>query len=210
MEKTKDELIKDVNQKLSEINQMEETSKLLTDNSNEFLILDKLYRVHKPTASEKDEINKERMKKYISFLNDPMYLFRKQLVDMLKKKGVDIVKMEEETQKLFNKEKELLKKLAIATITADIDPLKKEIEEVRYEARKLFFQIEEYLQYCIEKQLEDVVRFYTLYLVLEVRENQVNFERKYRTYEDFQNADDDLLLGRAAQVLAALVYENGI
>ena len=207
--KTKEEIMVDVNEKLKELNEMERTAELLKSNVNEFIVGETTYKVHKPTAREKDELNKERMKKYIEFLNDSSYLFRDQLAQLLKKKGVDIAAMEKESLRIHANEKELLKRLAKITIKQDVEALKEQIIQVRLESQELFLKKEDYLRYCIEKQLEDFVRFYVLYQVLEIK-NGETWEKAYKSYEDFQKADDDLLLGRAAQVLSYMIYNDGL
>ena len=208
MEKTKEDLIKDVTQKLVEINAIDQTASLVKNNVGEFKYKDSTYRVRKPVAFEKEEIDVHQMKKYVEFLQNPSYLFRKQIVDYLKKKGIDIVKMESDAQQLYKSEKELLKVLALTTMKKEIDNLEAQINTIRYEAQKLFLEKEELLKYCIEKQLEDAVRFYLLYLVLEIK-NDDKWEKYYKTYQDFEKADDDVMLGRATQILSTLVYSDG-
>jgi hypothetical protein len=46
-----------------------------------------------------------------------------------------------------------------------------------------------------------------LYLVLEVK-NGETWEKVYKTYSDYENSDDEILLGRATQILAGLVYND--
>lgn len=209
MDENKQAIMADVTKKMAQLSEMEQMSEFLKSNVHEFLYKEKTYRVHKPSSIEKDEINKERMKKYIAFLQDDAYIFRKQLVALLKKKAIDIPKMEEEAHKIYVQEQALHKRLAKTEIEADLEPLKKKIEELREKANEIFVQKEEFLRYCIEKQLEDFVRFYILYVVLEVK-NGETWERVYKTYAEFEAADEDLLLGRAAQVLAVLVYNDNL
>ena len=207
MEQPKEELIKEMNTKLAQLQELEQAEILLKNNVNEFICNKKTYRVHRPLAFEKDLINKRRMEKYIEFLNNPSYLFRKQLIMLLENKGVNITAMEQLGQTLYNEEKELLKRLAQTSMEPDITTLKEQIQECRDAQKSNFIECEELQKYCIEKQLEDVVRFYVLFLVLEVKNGEV-WERAYKTYEDFEKSDDDLMLGRAAQVLAVLLYND--
>lgn len=207
MDETKQAIMEDVTRKMAQLQDMEQMTDFLKSNVQEFRYKEATYRVHKPNAVEKDALAKERMKKYISFLQDDAYMFRKQLVDLLKKKGVDISKMEQDAKQLYLKEQELHRKLAKTEIEKDVEALKKTIQEFREKASDIFVQKEEYLKYCIEKQLEDFVRFYLLYLVLEVKNGEA-WERVYKAYEEFEAADDDLLLGRAAQVLAVIIYHD--
>lgn len=203
----KEQLTEAMTKKLGELQELEETQDLLRDNVNEFRFKEKLYRVNRPVAWQKDQCTKERMKKYISFLQDPQYLFRKQLIILLADKGVDVLAMEKYAQKLFNEEKELLKRLSQTTIEPDLTNLKKDIQNLRNLQNENFMEREDLLKYCIEKQLEDFCKFYLLYLVIEVK-NGENWEKKYKTYEEFQNADDDIMLGRAAQILAFLIFHD--
>ena len=207
MEQPKEELIKEMNTKLAQLQELEQAESFLKNNVNEFICNKKTYRVHRPLAFEKDLINKRRMEKYIEFLNNPSYLFRKQLIMLLENKGVNITAMEQLGQTLYNEEKELLKRLAQTSMEPDITALKEQIQECRDAQKSNFIECEELQKYCIEKQLEDVVRFYVLFLVLEVKNGEV-WERAYKTYEDFEKSDDDLMLGRAAQVLAVLLYND--
>jgi len=207
VKQTKEQITAEMTKKLSELQQLEETQDLLRSNINEFVFKEQTYRVHRPVAWEKDQCNKERMKKYIEFLQDPKYLFKKQLIVLLADKGVNIMAMEKDAQKLFNEEKEFLKRLAQTTMEPDLTNLKKDIEEVRTLQQENFIERENLLKYCIETQLEDFCRFYLLYLVLEVKKGDT-WEKVYKSYEDFQNADDDIMLGRAAQVLAFLIYHD--
>lgn len=206
---TKEEITAEMTEKLNQLKAMDETRELVRDNVTEFSYKTKLYRVHRPLSWEKDEIKNQRTIKYTEFLENPKYRFKKQLVMMLAEKGVDVMAMEREAQKLFNEEKNLLKRLAQTTTEPDITTLKKDIEDVRVSQEENFIEREGLLQYCIEKQLEDHCRFYLLYLVLETK-NGDTWEKVYKTYKDFQNADDDIMLGRAAQILAYLIYNESI
>jgi hypothetical protein len=206
---TKEEITTEMTEKLNQLKAMDETRELVRDNVNEFSYKNKLYRVHRPLSWEKDEIKNQRTIKYTEFLENPNYRFKKQLVILLAEKGVDVLAMERDAQKLFNEEKNLLKRLAQTTTEPDITTIKKDIEDVRVLQEENFVEREGLLQYCIEKQLEDHCRFYLLYLVLEVK-NSDAWEKVYKTYQDFQNADDDIMLGRAAQILAYLIYNESI
>lgn len=206
---TKEQLTELMTKKLAELKALEETQDFLRDNINEFMFKEKLYRVHRPVAWEKDQVNKERMKQYIDFLQDDKYLFRKQLIVLLLDKGVDVIAMEKDAQKMFNEEKELLKRLAQTTMEPDISTFKKQIEDIRLLQQENFIERDSLLKYCIETQLEDFCRFYLLYLVLEVK-NGEEWQKVYKTYEDFQKSDDDLMLGRAAQVLAFIIYHDSL
>lgn len=205
----KQEIMQEVATKLAELTEMQNMEAYLKSNVNEFQYKDKTYRVHKPKAVEKDEANKERMKRYIEMLKDPMYIFRKQLIELLKAKGVDVLRMEQDARNAYVTEKDMLKRLAKSEDPKDIETFKTRIVELRDQQQQLFLEKEEHLKYCIEKQLEDFVRFYLIYLLLEVK-NGDNWERVFKSYPEFEATEDDLLLGRAAQVLAVIVYNENL
>jgi hypothetical protein len=209
MDKKREELIKETTQKLGQLSELEQAEQLLKNNFTEFEYGGKTYRVHRPNAIDKEAIAKKRMEKYVEFLQNPNYLFRKQLQMLLENKGVNITAMEQLAQTMYNEEKELLKRLANTTTEPDITTLKTQIEDVRIAQKANFIEKEELLKYCIEKQLEDVVRFYLLFLVLEVK-NGETWEKLYKTYEDFEKSDEDILLGRAAGILAVLLYNDSL
>ena len=181
----------------------------LKDNVNEFVFQDKHYKVHKPTILEKEVANKERMKKYFDMLKDPSYMFRKALVALYRTKNIDIDGMDLEVKNLFLNEKGLLKRLGGTEDPADIDLLEKEIINIRNQQQEIFIQKEELLKYCIEKQLEDFLKFYLIYLVLEVK-NGENWEKVYKSFDEFMKSNDDILQAKAAQVFAVMIYHENI
>lgn len=209
MDENKQQIMEEVNKKLIELTEMEQMESFLKSNVNEFQYKEQIYRVHKPKAYEKDEANKERMKKYLKMLQDPDYKFRKEWVSLYKTKDIDIDKMESNSRNSYVEEKELLRRLGKTEDVKDVVTLKKRILELREEQQQIFIEKEDLLKYCIEKQLEDFIRFYLLYLLLEVK-NGDTWERVFKSYAEFESFDDDLLLGRAAQVLAVIVYNANL
>lgn len=205
----KEQLITDVAKKIKELNELDSLEQLLKDNKHEFILKDKHYRVRKPTGIEKDEANKERMKKYFDMLKDPAYMFRKQLLALYKKKNVDVEAMEKTIKDLYLQEKSFYKKLAVTEDKADIEVIEQEIEDRRRQQQELFYEKEELLKYCIEKQLDDFLKIYLVYLCLEVKQND-KFERVYKSYSEFIEADDELLQAKAAQLLAVMIYNENI
>ena len=209
MDAEQEKMMDEVAVKLREINEMDVLEQYLQDSINEFVYLDKHYRVHKPTPVEKEVANKERMKKYFEMLKDSNYMFRKALVSLYKTKNIDIDAMDFEVKNLFLSEKGLLKRLGETADPQDIELLEKEIMSIRRQQQDIFLQKEELLKYCIEQQLEDFLKFYLVYLVLEVK-NGENWERVYKSYVDFMNSPDDMLQAKAAQVFAVMLYNENI
>jgi hypothetical protein len=209
MDAEKQKLMEEVALRIKEINEIDLLEQMLKDNINEFIFKDQHYRVRKPTPPEKEQANKERMIRYIAFLKDPAYMFRKQIVALCKAKGVDIDAMEFKMKQLGLQEHELYKRLDGNQDPADIELLEKEILSVQEQQKDVFLEKEELLKYCIEKQLDDFLKFYLVYLVLEVYKND-KWNRVYMTYEEFMESPDEILQAKAAQILALMINNESI
>ena len=207
MDENQQKLMTEVAIKIKELNEMDVLEQLLKDNINEFMFEEKHYRVRKPTPIEKEVANKERMKKYFEMLKDPVYMFRKQLVTLYLAKNISIDKMDMENKNLYLNEQNLLKKLATAQTPKDIEGLEKEIEDLRQQQNEIFVQKDELLKYCIEQQLDDFLKFYLIYLVLEVK-NGDNWEKVYKSYDEFMASPDEILQAKAAQTLSLMIYHE--
>jgi hypothetical protein len=207
MEKTRDELIKYLNIKLSELNDLQKTETMLADNTCEFEHQGKTYHIRRLKGSEKDELALQRAKKYGQLLFDPDFKFRKQLVALLKEKGVDIEHLEGEQRREYLKEQDILRRLGKCEIESDVNKLVAEVEASRTIQKGIFLDIQDHMSTCIEKNLEDFGRMYMLYLLLEVK-NGDKWERICSSFKELQDYEDEMLLGRAAGILAVLVYHD--
>ena len=92
---------------------------------------------------------------------------------------------------------------------ADIETLEVSIEEIRHKQQEFFFEKEELLKYCIEKQLDDFVKFYLIYLLLEIK-NEDKWERVYKSFNEFMEAPDDMLQAKATQIFITMVYYENV
>jgi len=209
MNEEQEKMMTDVAIKLRELNDIDVLEQFLKSNVNEFIFCDKHYRVQKPNPIQKEEANKERMKRYFTMLKDSAYMFRKSLVLLYKEKNIDIDAMDREVKNLYLTENGLLKKLGNTQDPMDIEVLEKEIEVIRKQQQEMFIQKEELLKYCIEHQLDDFLKFYLVYLVLEVK-NGDKWERVYKSYEDFMASPDEILQAKAAQVFAVMIYNENL
>jgi len=209
MDDEQKKIMDEVTHKMQELNEMDSLEQFLKDNVNEFVFMDKHYRVRKPNPIEKEAANKERMKKYFIMLKDPAYMFRKQLISLYLTKNVDIEALEQDTKNSFAIEQNLLKRLALTENPSDINLLETEIESCRQKQQNLFIEKEELLKYCIEKQLDDFLKFYLIFQVLEI-ETSGQWTRVYKTYEEFMASPDEMLQAKAAQVFAVLIYHDSL
>lgn len=202
-------MMDEVTKKIKELNEMDMLEQFLKDNVNEFIFMEKHYRVRKPNPIEKEEANKERMKRYFEMLKDPSYMFRKKLISLYLTKGIDIEGMERDIKNVYLNEQGLLKKLKSTELPADIKLLETEIEACRQKQQEYFIEKEELLKYCIEQQLDDFLKFYLIYLVLEIKKED-KWEKVYASYDEFMQSPDEMLQAKAAQVFAVMIYHDSL
>lgn len=205
----KEKLIQDVAIKLRELNDLDMLEQFIKDNKNEFVYNEKHYRIRKPIPLEKELANKERMKKYMDYLKDPVYMFKKQLLELYRIKGIDIDGIDAEVKNLYLNEQGLLKKLALTEDPVDIEFLEKEIAESRASQQDLMLYKDELLKYCIEQQLDDFLKFYLVYLVLEIK-NDEKWSRVYKSFEEYMLSSEEILQAKASQIFAVMVYNEGL
>ena len=208
------ELVKTLTAKLQELDQMDEIESLIKNNTIEFNLNDKTFRVRKPGRNEKMEANKARNVKYIQLLQEtddkgnPVYIMEAKLIEAYKKQGIDIGKMDAELRAFESKLSQIRLRLAPSQNAKDVEILQDEILNLAEEKIALSLRREELLQYCLEKQLTDFSNMYLTYLMIEVKEGE-NWVRFYKSYDEFISADDDELAIKSAHYLALLVHRHG-
>jgi hypothetical protein len=209
MDENRVQMAEDLVKKLRELNEIDSLEQLLKDNSNEFVYQDKHYRVRKPVPPEKEEANKERMKKYIEMLRSPDYIFRKELVALYKTKGINLDAMDQEIKDLALKERQYYIRLNDNQDPKDIEFLEKEIVTGQQRQQEIFLEKEELLKYCIEKQLDDFLKFYLVYLVLEIKDGD-KWKKVYSSFKEYMESPEELLQARATQVFRLIISDENI
>jgi hypothetical protein len=165
---------------------------LVKDNVIEFTVEGAIYRVRKPSFIERQEIDTARRKKYLEFINDASFFFKRQWVDKYKAKGVDINAMEQKIKGYQGEIESVLLRLATATEPKDIEVLKKEIYKIRDEQFSLSIEVTDLLSHCIENQLVVYTNSYTTFIVLEQKVGE-DWEKVYDTYDSFMKSDSKII-----------------
>ena len=204
----KNEIAKEALKALSEIEETVKMEDLVKDNKIEWKVNDIIYRVRKPNAIEQDEISTIRRKKYLEFIKDPTYLFKKQWIIEYKTKGIDINEMENKVRLLDADIKDSLLRLAKSQEPKDISILKDEILKKRDEQFSISIEITDLLTHSIENQLMVTVNSYMTYLVLEKKDGE-NWTKVYKDYSEFMK-DDNECIASAFYYLNHLVYQNSM
>jgi len=207
-EKEKMEKREQAKKSLQILTDIEESVKMectVKDNKVEFKSGEKVYRVRKPDFPERDKIQQIRRKKYLELIKDDEMLFRKQWVDLYKKKNIDINKMEDDIKRKQSEIESLLLRLVKVTDPGSITTLKDDILKLRSAQFDLTIEKTDLLQYSIEDQLLLHDNTYTTYLVLERKEND-KWVRHFNNFKDFQKCTDADLMAKAFEYMSILIY----
>lgn len=200
----KNEIAKNVLRALDDLTNTEKVDSLIQNNIIPFKINNEEYRLRQPKQDEADEVATKRRKKYMELVKDDSYYFKKQWIDIYKKKGIDIVKMERDMKVLESQIRDLLLRLAQSTDKKDIDNLKKEIEKTKEELYDISIEKTDLLGYSIEDQINIFATSYICYLVLEKKENG-KWKKVFATYEDFKKTNN-LVTAKAIYYINYLIY----
>ena len=203
----KQQLAKEGMKAISEIEESMKLENLIKDNAVEFKSGEITYRIRKPNYTEQQEIDTERRKKYIKFVSDDSYLFRKQWIEKYKKKGIDINKMSNDILKLQDEVKSLLLRLAKTSTPSSVEQLKKEITRLRDKQYSLSIEKTDLLSFSIEDQLTIFVNGYATYVVLEKKEKD-KFVKVYKDYTAFCSSSDSDLIGKSFYYINFLMYSG--
>ena len=190
---------------MQEIERETRMENVIKDNKIIFKVEEKEYRLRLPSVSEQEDIDKARRQKYIEIVQDDSYLFRKQWVDIYKKKGIDIHKMEESIRDKMEDIRKTFLRLAEAQTPKDITNYKDEITKLRDEVQELNIRKTDLMANSIEDQLIIFVNSYTVFTVLERKEND-KWVRHFTDYEVYNKSEDWKLLNKAYYYMSYLIF----
>jgi hypothetical protein len=206
--KNKVELAKDLLKRISNLEKEEEIESLLKDNVIEFEVKGIKYRLHKPTVQEKIEVKNFRTKKYLELLKDDKFMFKQQLIDLYKQKGIDIYDLQKQQQELQNEIEKLMLKLAELGNLPNDDPnvveLRSKILSLKEEQTILFIQERDLLSHSIEDILLEQVHLYFTYILLEKLVND-QWVKAYNSFEEFCNSSDNEVIDKALYYVSLLI-----
>jgi len=203
----KHELAKEGMKAISEIEETVKLENVIKDNKIVFDVGGKSFRVRKPTLSEQQEIDTIRRKKYMELVRDNSFMFRKQWIEIYKKKGIDINKMDDDIKRIQDDLRALLLRLAKTAEPKAVKLLKDEVNKSKDKAYGLSIEKTDLLVYSIEDQLTIHVNSYTTYIVLERNEGG-KWDKAFKSYEDFEKSENDDLVGKSFYYINTLMYGN--
>jgi NAD-specific glutamate dehydrogenase len=213
MSKDKKELAKKLTKEMQQADQLSNLEEMLKNNVIEFELNGTTYRVRKPTIKERQEVRKEKNKKYLELLNDDNYLFREQIIEKLEKKGKSIAKMVEAMNKIQEQIERLQLKLAEYGNAKEKDnkiitDLKLKIFELMEERNLISINKSDLLSGSIEDTLLEFETTYFAYLLLEKKEGD-NWIRVFNKYDDFLQCQDNSLMSKCGNYLGLLLFSSG-
>jgi hypothetical protein len=205
-------LLAEVNERIKELDDLQETEDMIRDNTIEFQFDLKTYRVRKPGRRERQELREIKNKKKNQLLRDPENVTEEELIQLYlnRSQPVDIPKMRLDIKTLQHKIDQVAVRIIETPHPKDRDELEKQAEALKYDQIALQYRITELLSTCVEEQLKNYVQEYLVYLLLEEKTAD-GWQRHFQSYDDFMNCDDDdedRLIYRATYYLSVLLYRD--
>ena len=182
---------------------------LIKDNKISFNYDDKKYRVRLLNLKEKEELDMLRRKKFGQLIQDKDILLEKDLIVILKERGIDVDDIDNQLKKLSAEEVDIQMQLgeSIAKNAGEtiLKNHEEKIKEIRLKKSILNAQKTLVLEFSLENQLLGYVSQVITYLSLEELKDGI-WERMFKSLEDFQNYAEEKLINKAAQFSMILQY----
>lgn len=206
--KSKDEVQKIID-KLNEDRDIAQLEDLLHSNIKEFELNDKKYRVRLMSLKEKEELHFLRLQKFGELFKNENILLEKDLITIYQKRGIDIDGLNDSLTKLdfemINVQKNLGKAIAENNSEVTLKSYKDKYDVLKKERDIVQFQKDDLLQYSLENQLLSAVSEYVTYLTLDIY-NKDKWSRLFKTFEEFQNCEDNELINKAGMISMVMQY----
>ena len=190
MNKEKDEKIEQAKRLLKNLDLNE---RLVRDNKIEFKYQDRKYRVRMPLTGEEIEANTKSDELRLKLLTDDKYMTRNQLIEVYKKKGINIEELKDKFDKLQDEIN--LNRLKLAKLPDEnkegIKVLSDKIMALKDKQMLITQEKVEYLQYSIESKVEHQWYLYLTYLITEKLEEE-KWVKCWKTFKDFEDSEVQL------------------
>jgi hypothetical protein len=181
-------------EKNTELAKVEE---MVKDNKISFKRGESEYRVRLLNQREKEELDMLRRKKFGQLIQDKDILLEKDLIKVLKERGIDLDSSNDEVRKYDAEESSLQMKLGEAIAKNDsegiLEEYKKQIEDLRLKKAIINTQKTLLLEYSLENQLLNYVAKVITYLSADVLVNGV-WKRLFNSFAEFENYSDNKLI----------------
>jgi len=167
------------------------------NNVSEFNYKEGVYRVVRPNYQQKQEIYKERVKKFNSLLRDKEYILEKDLKKTYLERGIDIDGITKSIQNLEVRKTamqiklgDLLKREATDT---DCEAVKTEIMTIDAEITQKLLERQTLLEFSLENQVLLHMYNHMTYIITERKDASGNWIKAFNTFDEFMKSDEELI-----------------
>lgn len=189
-------IIDAVKEKVAEATNEALVEDAIKNNSASFEFEGVIYRAVKPNYKQKQDVYKERVKKFTELLKDMAYSLERDLKKTYLARGIDLDGMITKITALEKEKNNLQYKLgeALKNSASDNDCIifKKEIERVTAEQQTVAIDRNSYLEFSVENQVLIYMYSYMTYLVSEKKEGD-NWVKAFNTFDDFLAGNESLI-----------------
>lgn len=182
---------------------------LIKDNKIVFNHEEKIYQVRLLEMTDKEILDEMRRKKFGQLLQDKDILLEKDLIKVYKDRGIDVENLNKQLAEIESAKVQVQIKLGeyVAQYSEEtiIRAYQEEIAKLKVKEDVLIIQKTTLLEYSLENQLNNFISKVISYLALYVK-NGENFEKAFKTYEEFCKCTDQELLNKSAAYSLILQY----
>lgn len=193
-------------EKNTELAKVEE---MVKDNKISFKRGENEYRVRLLNQREKEELDMLRREKFGQLIQNKNILLEKDLIKVLKERGIDLDSSNDEVRKYDAEESSLQMKLGEAIAKNEpggiLEEYKKQIEDLRLKKAIINTQKTLLLEYSLENQLLNYVAKIITYLSSDILVDG-SWKRLFNSIEEFENYSDDGLVEKLASYSMILQY----
>jgi len=196
------EAIKKVQDEVKEAIDLNTVENIINSNEIKFDYLGKLYKVTKPTTEQKNDAYKKKVTRYIQLLQEKdesgnfIFFPEKKLKEIYKTRGIDIdgidTKISNLNEELSKTQEKLGKLLTEETDEKALNVLKEEIKKINGEIIEQTVYKNNLLEYSLENQSTGYLYEYLTFVMTQVANEKGEFEKAFKSYDEFKKADSGL------------------
>jgi len=185
---------------------------LIKNNEIEFEYKEIQYKVKKPTFKQKQETNEKRISKYTELLKDPNMLLENDLIDLYKKRGIDINEMNKQYDSIGKEMDSYMFRLGKAIKekkpNKDLEIFKTELNKLHSQQQEINMKKAVLLDTSIQSQVNIYIYTYLAFLVLEKLEKGKDLGKGNKEQDKWVKAFDkyDTFINQAEPLVNTAVY----
>ncbi len=201
-EKIREDKLKNIENGLKDIMDVDYVSSLVEKNEIEFEYKNMKYKVSRPSFRCKQDVNEKKMVKYIELLKmktssgEFQYKTEEDLIKLYKERGKDIEEINNRIDNLDKQKNDYMFKLGKllkeGKTSDELEVMKKEINVIYDEQKQLVMEKSMLLESSLESQINVYVYTYMGYICTEKYIDD-KWIKSWNTYEEFLEEDEYLV-----------------